>query len=127
MSRAEIVQAFRGTCRQIHPGRTRPVHHVDIVVARQRDHKFCQLRVCGERGKELGPFRGATCVSEVAGEQDHVQRVRCVDLLQPHQRLPQPLVATRTGSSAFNAEPVAFADRVDVGQMRDPPRSVVAR
>ena len=121
----DLAQPLHGTCRQVHPGRARPVHHVDVVVARQRDHKFRQLRVCGQRSEELGPLRGAAGIGQVARYQDHVQRMRCMDLLQPRQRLPQPLVATRTRPSALDAKSVAFADRVDVRQMRDAPRSAV--
>ena len=94
--RPDLAQPLRGTRRQVHPGRARAVHHVDVVVARQRDHKFRQSRVGGQCSEELGPLRGAAGIGQVAGYQDHVQRMRCVDLLQPRQRLPQSLVATWT-------------------------------
>ena len=118
---ADLAQSLRWTHRQVHPGRTRAVHHVDVVVARQRDHKFGQSRVCGQCGEKLGPLGGAPGVGQVSRYQDHVQRLRCMDLIQPRQRLPQPLVAARTGPPALDAKPVALADRVDVRQMRNAP------
>lgn len=72
-------------------------------------------------GEELRPFRRPACIGDIAGDQDMVERLLRMNLLEPVQQPPEPLVAARTEASAFQPEAETLADDMNVGQMHDPP------
>ena len=75
----------------------------------------------GHGVKELGPFGGAAGVGHVAGDEDEIDRDLGVDRFELGEQPLQPLIAARARSSALDAEAVALADGMDVGEMHDAP------
>ena len=92
------------------------------MIARQQERSLRQLRMLGQRRQELGPFRRAASIGDVAGNEDEVEWLLGVDRLKPGQHPRQPLVAARAGPAALDAEAVTLTDDVQVRKMRDAPR-----
>ena len=73
--------------------------------------------------EKLGPFGGDARIRHVAADEDEVERLRCVQGRQSVHRFDQAIVSARSGAPALDAEAIALADDMDVGQMRDTPDS----
>ena len=118
---AHLAQALGRTGRQVEAGRVGAIDHVDVVIAGKPDQQSGERRVRRQGVEKLRPFRRNAGIGQISRDQDRVERMRRVDLVQPRQGQPQPLVAARAGPSALDPEAVALAHGVDVGQMRDAP------
>ena len=126
--RAHLAQRLRRADRQVEPRGIGAIDDIDVVVARQDQHAFGEIGILGHDVEKLGPFGGDARVRHVAADEDEVERLRCVQGRQAIHRLDQAIVAARPGAPALDAETVALADDMDVGQMRDAPdASAVAR
>ena len=81
----------------------------------------------GERIEELGPLAGAAGVRRVAGDENRVERRRGVDVLELPQQPAEAIIALRARPAALDAEAIALADDVNVGQVRDAPSAGAGR
>jgi hypothetical protein len=68
-----------------------------------------------------------SCVGHVAADEDEVERLRRVQGRQPIHGADKAVVPARPRAPALDAEAVALADDMDVGQMHDPPDAGAVR
>jgi hypothetical protein len=90
------------------PGWVGPVHHVNVVVAREPDQKSGEPRIRRDGLEKLRPFRRTAGVGHASRDQDRVERLLRMDLVQSRPDLPEPPVSSRAGPSALEALPFAY-------------------
>jgi hypothetical protein len=119
--RPHLAQSLVPTSRQVEPCRVCGIDDIEVVVARHHQHDFCEPGMLRDSVEEFSPLGRQAGVGHVAGDQNGMERVTCVERLQPRKHLSQSLVAARTRSAALDPEAVTLADDVNVRQMCDAP------
>ena len=105
--------------RQVEAGGVGAIDDVDVVIAGRDQRARRELRKRPEHVEEFRPFGGGSRVRHVAGDEHEIERPFGMDLGEPSQRAPESGVAARARASALDPHPVAFADDVHVGEVRD--------
>ena len=119
--RAHLAQSLDRAERQIETGRIGAIDDIDVVVAGQNEHPCGEFGMRADDVEKLGPFGRCSRIRHVAADEDEVKRLFGVQGGKPGKSLFEPIVAARTAAPALDAKPVAFADDMNIGEMRDPP------
>ena len=119
--RAHLAQSLDRAERQIEPRRIGAVDDIDVVVAGQNEHPPNEFGMRPDDVEKFGPFGRCSRVRHVAADEHEVERLFGVQGGKSEKCLFEPLVAARAAASAFDAKSVAFADDMNIREMRDPP------
>ena len=109
--------------RKIESGRIGAVDDIEIVIAGQHQNALRKPRIGRNGLQQLRPFRRASSICYVAGDENGVERIIRMDDIQQLKHSVQSPVSARAGSAAFDSKTVALAYDMNIRQVSDAPRA----
>src|SRR5690606_18039405 len=98
-----------------------PVDDVHVVITRHEKGPRSEMRMLCESRQELGPFRRATCIGRVPGDEHEIERLIAVNLSEAREYALEASIPARTRPTTLDAETVSLSDDVEIREMRDAP------
>src|SRR6266404_4296714 len=77
------------------------------------------------RVEEFGPFRRATRISHVAGDEHEVEWMSGMDIREARHDTVEALVTARSAPTAFDAKTISLPNHVKVRKMGDAPAAAI--